>query len=119
MEVTDLEDSVALNALINGMQTPKLKFQLIENQVRTYAESMIQCQSYVTATEICHTHDTKKLKHDKREQGPSHPQRVHREEPQARRDRGYPPRHQGPPSEMGPLDPDKSMSQRKNLEQRT
>ena len=111
MKVSDLEDSVALNALINEMRMPKLKFQLIENQVRTYAEAMRQCMSYVTASEICHAHDTKKRKHDKREQGPSHPHRVHKEEPRARRDKGYPPsRHQGPPSEMGPLDPDKSMS---------
>lgn len=40
LEVTNLEDSVSLNALINGMRTPKMKFQLIENQVKTYAEAM-------------------------------------------------------------------------------
>ena len=72
LEVTNLEDSVALNALINGMRTPKLKFQLIENQVKTYAEAMRQCQSYVTAFKICHAHDFKKQKHDKKEQGPNH-----------------------------------------------
>lgn len=40
LEVIDLEDSVALNAMINGMRTPKLKFHLIKKQVRTYAEAM-------------------------------------------------------------------------------
>ena len=39
LEVTDLEELVALNDLINGM--------------KTYAEAMKQCQSYVTASEIC------------------------------------------------------------------
>ena len=38
LEVTDLEESVALNALIIGMKAQKLKFQLIESQVKTYAD---------------------------------------------------------------------------------
>ena len=63
---------------------------------------MRQCQSYFTASEICHAHDTKTRKHDKREHGPNHSQGVNKEEPQARKDKGYTPRHQGPPSEMGP-----------------
>ena len=37
LEVTDLEGSAAMNALINGMKAQKLKFQLIESQVKTYA----------------------------------------------------------------------------------
>ena len=103
LEVTDLEIFVALNALINGMQTLKLKFQLTENPVKTYAEVMGQCQSYVTTSEICLAYYFKKRKHYKREQGQSHSQKFHKDEPKSRRDRGYPPRHQGPPSEMGPL----------------
>jgi retrotransposon gag protein len=79
LEVTDLEDSVALNALINGMRTPKLKFQLVEHQVKSYAEAMRQCQSYVTASEICQAHNTKKRKHDKGAAS-NHPQKAHRED---------------------------------------
>ena len=33
LAVTDLEDSIAVSALINGMKTHKQKFQLLENQV--------------------------------------------------------------------------------------
>ena len=63
---------------------------------------MRQYQSYVIAFEICHAHDSKKQKHFKREQEQSHPQRVHKDKPQSRRDKGYPPRHQGSPFEVGP-----------------
>ncbi|XP_057526421.1 uncharacterized protein LOC130805655 [Amaranthus tricolor] len=65
LEVTDLEESVALNALINGMKAQRLKFQLVESQVKTYAEAMKQCQSYVTASEICQAHDPKRRKSEK------------------------------------------------------
>ncbi|XP_057535220.1 uncharacterized protein LOC130813400 [Amaranthus tricolor] len=102
LEVTDLEDFVALNALINGMRTPKLKFQLIKNQVKMYAKTMGQCQSYITPSQICHTHDSKKRKHDKSLQGQSHPQKIHKDELQSRREKGYPPRHHGSHSKMGP-----------------
>ncbi|XP_057548070.1 uncharacterized protein LOC130826504 [Amaranthus tricolor] len=34
LEVTDLEESVALNALINGMKAQRLKFHLVESQKR-------------------------------------------------------------------------------------
>ena len=81
------------------------EFQLIENQVKTYAEAMTQCQSYVIAFKIHHSHDSKKRKHDKKEHGQNHSQKVHKDEPQARRDRGYPPHHQGPPLKMGPPRP--------------
>ena len=63
------EESVALSALINRLRTPKLKFQLIESQVSTYVETMKQCQSLVTASYICRTHDSKKQKHDERDRG--------------------------------------------------
>ena len=66
LEVTDLEESVALNALINGMKAQRLKFQLVESQVKTYAEAMKQCKSYVTASEICQAHDPKKRRSKKK-----------------------------------------------------
>ena len=40
LEVTDLEELVALNAQINGMKAQRLKFQLVKSQVKTYAEAM-------------------------------------------------------------------------------
>ena len=55
--VTDLEESIVVSALINGMKTHKLKFQLLENQVKTYAEAMRQAISFVTAFNICHQLD--------------------------------------------------------------
>lgn len=54
LAVTDLEESIVVSALINGMQTNKLKFQFLENQVKTYAEAMKQARSVVTASNICH-----------------------------------------------------------------
>ncbi|XP_057526356.1 uncharacterized protein LOC130805591 [Amaranthus tricolor] len=74
LEVTDLEESVALNALINGMKAQRLKFQLVESQVNTYAEAMKQCQSYVTASETCQAHDPKKRRSDKKDPT-NHPSR--------------------------------------------
>ena len=77
MQVTDLKEFIALSALINEMRTPKLKFQLIESQVKTYVEAMKQCQSYVTAFDICQAHESTKRKHDKRDQRPSnHPSKA-------------------------------------------
>ncbi|XP_057542468.1 uncharacterized protein LOC130820930 [Amaranthus tricolor] len=72
LEVTDLEESVALNPLINGMKAQRLKFQLVESQVKTYAEAMKQCQSYVTASEICQAHDPKKRRSDKKDLTANH-----------------------------------------------
>lgn len=51
------------------MWSPKLKFQLVESQVKMYAEAIRQCQSYVTTSDICQVHDSKIRKHDKRDQG--------------------------------------------------
>ena len=52
--VIDLEESIVVSTLINGMKTHKLKFQLLENQVKTYAEAIKQARSFVTASDICH-----------------------------------------------------------------
>ena len=103
LEVTNLEESVALNALINKMRTPKLNFQLFKSQVKTYVEAMRQCQSFVTAFEVCQAQDTTKRKHDKRDQGLNHSNKAHRDEYSSRKQKAYPPHHQGPPSEMGHL----------------
>ncbi|XP_057529908.1 uncharacterized protein LOC130808449 [Amaranthus tricolor] len=81
LEVTDLEELVALNALINGMKAQRLKFQLVESQVKTYAEAMKQCQSYVTASEICQAHDPKRRKSDKKDVATPHQSSRNREEP--------------------------------------
>ena len=89
MDVMDLEESVALSSLINGIRTLKLKFQLVESQVKTYAEAMRQCQSYVTASENCQAHDPKKRKPDKKDQGPSNHSSRNREEYSSRRDKKY------------------------------
>ena len=101
LEVTDLEESVALNPLINGMKAQRLKFQLVESQVKTYAEAMKQCQSYVTASEICQAHDPKKQRSDKKDLTANHSSRS-REEHSSRRERNYLPRRPEPPLDMGP-----------------
>ena len=102
LEVTELEKSVALNALINGMKAQKLKFQLVESQVKTYAEAMKKCQSYVTASEICQAHDPKKQKSEKKEPMPLHQSSRNREDYSSRRERNYLPRRPDPPPDMGP-----------------
>ncbi|XP_057547863.1 uncharacterized protein LOC130826275 [Amaranthus tricolor] len=102
LEVTDLEESVALNALINGMKAQRLKFQLVESQVKTYAEAMKQCQSYVTASEVCQAHDPKRRKSDKKDAATPHQSSRNREEHQSRRERNHTPRRPAPPSDMGP-----------------
>ncbi|XP_057522576.1 uncharacterized protein LOC130802581 [Amaranthus tricolor] len=102
LEVTDLEESVALNTLINGMNAQRLKFQLVESQVKTYAEAMKQCQSCVTASEICQAHDPKKRKSEKKDPLSSNHSSRNREEHSSRRDRNYMPRRPEPFSEMGP-----------------
>ena len=92
LEVTDLEESVALNALINGMRTPKLNFQLVDYQVKTHAAAMKQCQSFVTSSNICQAHESKKRKHDKRDQWKNHSSKTHRDQDYpSSRERGYPP----------------------------
>ena len=101
LEVTDLEESVALNALINGMKAQRLKFQLVESQVKTYAKAMKQCQSYVTTFEICHAHDPKKRRSAKKDPISSNHSSRNREEHSSRRDRNYMPRRE-PSSDMGP-----------------
>ena len=63
---------------------------------------MRQCQSFVTTPEICQAHDSKKGKHDKQGQGKNHSNKAHRDEYSSRREWGYPPRNQGPPSKIGP-----------------
>ena len=100
LEVTNLEKYVALSALINGMRTPKLKLKLIVSQVKTYAEAMKQYQSFVTASNICQTYDSKKRKHDKMDQGHNNSSKNH--DYSSKTERGYPPRHQGRPFKMGP-----------------
>ena len=87
LEVTDLEESVALNALINGMKAQRLKFQLVESQLKAYAEAMKQCQSYVTASEICQAHDPKKRNSEKKDPLSSPQSSRNREEHSSRRDR--------------------------------
>ena len=94
LEVTDLEESVALNALINEIKAQRLKFQLVESQVKTYAEAMKQCQSYVTASEICQAHDPKKRRSEKKDPISSNHSSRNREEHALRRPE--------PPSDMGP-----------------
>ncbi|XP_057540683.1 uncharacterized protein LOC130818534 [Amaranthus tricolor] len=78
LEVTDLEESVALNALIKGMKAQRLKFQL--------------------------AHYPKKRRSDKKDPTANHPSR-NREEQPSRRERNYMPRHPEPPSDMGPPRP--------------
>ena len=100
LEVTDLEESVALNALINGMKAQRLKFQLVESQVKTYAEAMKQCQSYVTASEICQAHDPKKRRSDKKDPIANQSSR-NREEQALRREKKLPSTSSGAPVRYG------------------
>ncbi|XP_057522587.1 uncharacterized protein LOC130802595 [Amaranthus tricolor] len=79
LEVTDLEESVALNTLINRMKAQRLKFQMVESQ----------------------THNPKKRRSDKRDVTANHSSRS-REEHSSRRERNYLPRRPEPPSDMGP-----------------
>ncbi|XP_057550569.1 uncharacterized protein LOC130828622 [Amaranthus tricolor] len=79
LEVTDLKESVALNALINGMKAQRPKFQLVESQA----------------------HDPKKRRSEKKDPISNHASR-NREEHSSRRDRNYLPRRPEPPSDMGP-----------------
>ncbi|XP_057526418.1 uncharacterized protein LOC130805651 [Amaranthus tricolor] len=104
LEVTDLEESVALNALINGMKAQRLKFQFVESQVKTYAEAIKQCQSYVMASEICQAHDPKKRRSDKKDLTANHSSRS-REEQSSRREKNFLSRRPEPPSGMGPPRP--------------
>ena len=52
LAVTDSKESIVVLALINGMKIHKLKFQLLENQVKTYFEAMRQARSFTS--DICH-----------------------------------------------------------------
>ena len=84
------------------MKAQRLKFQLVESQVKTYAEAMKQCQSYITASEICQAHDPKKRKSEKKDPISSNHSTRNREEYSSRRDKNYTPRRLEPPSDMGP-----------------
>ncbi|XP_057528222.1 uncharacterized protein LOC130806967 [Amaranthus tricolor] len=79
LKVTDLEESVALNALINGMKAQRLKFQFVESQA----------------------HDPKKQRSDKKDLTANHSSRS-REEHSSMRERNYLPRRPESPSDMGP-----------------
>ena len=99
LAVTDLETSIVVSALINGMKTHKLKFQLLENQVKTYSKAMRQANSFVIASDICHQLDpnSKKRKSDKmaetQRQKPQNQNQVARRGPnQSEGERKYPPR---------------------------
>ncbi|XP_057522630.1 uncharacterized protein LOC130802638 [Amaranthus tricolor] len=76
LEVTDLEESVALNALINEIKAQRLKFQL--------------------------AHDPKKRKSEKKDPISSDHSSRSREEHSSRRDINYMSRRPEPPSNMGP-----------------
>ena len=67
LAITDLEESIVVLALINGMKIHKLKFQFLKKQVQTYAEAMKQTRSFVIASDICHQLDpnSNKRKNDK------------------------------------------------------
>ncbi|XP_057529874.1 uncharacterized protein LOC130808416 [Amaranthus tricolor] len=116
LEVTDMEESVALNTLINRMKAQRLKFQLVESQVKTYAEAMKQCQSYVTASEICQAHDPKKRRSEKKDPISSNHSSRSREEHSSTRDRNYLSRRPEPPSDMGPPRSRQYMSQKRSPE---
>ncbi|XP_057543312.1 uncharacterized protein LOC130821539 [Amaranthus tricolor] len=77
LEVTDLEESVALNALINGMKAQRLKFQLVESQA----------------------HDPKKRRSNKKDLTSNHSSRS-REEHSSKRKRNYLPRRPEPPKDI-------------------
>ncbi|XP_057535269.1 uncharacterized protein LOC130813452 [Amaranthus tricolor] len=76
LEVTDLEESVALNALTNRIKAQRLKFQL--------------------------AHDPKKRKSRKKDPISSHQSSRNREEHSLRRDRNYMSRRPEPPLDIGP-----------------
>ncbi|XP_057526208.1 uncharacterized protein LOC130805451 [Amaranthus tricolor] len=79
------------------------KFHEAVLEVTDLEESaMKQCQSYVTASEICQAHDPKRRKFEKKDVGPPHQSSRRREEHSSRREKNYMPRHPTPPSDMGP-----------------
>ncbi|XP_057526519.1 uncharacterized protein LOC130805751 [Amaranthus tricolor] len=73
-----------------------------EAVLKTYAEAMKQCQSYVTASKICQAHEPKRQKSEKKDPIFSHHSSRNKEEHSSRRDRNYMLRHPEPPSDMGP-----------------
>ncbi|XP_057540555.1 uncharacterized protein LOC130818404 [Amaranthus tricolor] len=86
---------------LRSSKRPFWKWQTWMSQVKTYADVMRQCQSFVTASNICQAHDSKKQKHDKQDQGQYHSSKAYRDHEYSSRERGYPTRHQGPSSKMG------------------
>ncbi|XP_057545947.1 uncharacterized protein LOC130824940 [Amaranthus tricolor] len=100
LSVTQLEGE-SISSYLKKFHEAVLEFQLVESQVKTYAEAMKQCQSYVTASEICQAHDPKRRKSEKKEAGSSL-QSTRRREEHSPRERNYMPRRPGPPSDMGP-----------------
>ncbi|XP_057545841.1 uncharacterized protein LOC130824839 [Amaranthus tricolor] len=98
LSVTQLEGE-SISSYLKKFQEAVL--ELVESQVKTYAEAMKQCQSYVTASEICQAHDPKRRKSEKKEAGSSL-QSSRRREEHSPREKNYMPRRPGPPSDMGP-----------------
>ncbi|XP_057543932.1 uncharacterized protein LOC130823331 [Amaranthus tricolor] len=100
LSVTQLEGE-SISSYLKKFHEAVLEVTDLEDQVKTYAEAMKQCQSYVTASEICQAHDPKRRKSEKKEAGSSL-QSSRRREEHSPRGKNYMPRRPGPPSDMGP-----------------
>ncbi|XP_021759171.1 uncharacterized protein LOC110724082 [Chenopodium quinoa] len=51
--IPDLQDNVAFTALLFGLKSNKLKFELVHNKVSTFSEAIERAERIIEASEVC------------------------------------------------------------------